>query len=125
MLSRIRTYTPEISKVWFVAFGGTDDDILAIGSAGEALIQLKAELKPAREAVSLDILYMIPKEAEETDFVVTQKCVSLTHLVTRDSLVLSLQESSFCVQNVGRQTSAIGTMQPIRCTSPGCGYACC
>lgn len=67
---------------------GTDYDILVIGPAGEALIQLKAELKIAGAELPLDILYMLPKEAEETDFVVKQKCVSLSHLVTLDSLVV-------------------------------------
>lgn len=67
---------------------GTDYDILVIGPAGEALIHLKAELKLAGAELPLDILYMLPQEAEETDFVVKQKCVSLTHLVTMDSLIL-------------------------------------
>ena len=67
---------------------GTDFDILVIGPAGEALIQLKAELKIAGAELPLDILYMLPKEAEETDFIVKQKCVSLSHLVTLDSLVV-------------------------------------
>ncbi|HBS0709869.1 TPA: hypothetical protein MAA59_002661 [Klebsiella pneumoniae] len=67
---------------------GTDYDILVIGPAGEALIQLKAELKIAGAELPLDILYMLPKEAQETDFVVKQKCVSLSHLVTLDSLVV-------------------------------------
>ena len=67
---------------------GTDYDILVIGPAGEALIQLKAELKIAGAELPLDILYMLPKEAEETDFIVKKKCVSLSHLVTLDSLVV-------------------------------------
>ena len=67
---------------------GTDYDILVVGPAGEALIQLKAELKIAGAELPLDILYMLPKEAEETDFIVKQKCVSLSHLVTLDSLVV-------------------------------------
>ena len=67
---------------------GTDYDILIVGPAGEALIQLKAELKLAGADLPLDILYMLPKEAEEIDFVVKQKCVSLTHLMTLDSLVV-------------------------------------
>ena len=67
---------------------GTDYDILVIGPAGEELIQLKAELKLAGAELPLDILYMLPIEAEETDFIVKQKCVSLRHLVTPDSLVV-------------------------------------
>ncbi len=67
---------------------GTDYDILIIGPAGETLIQLKAELRLAGAELPLDILYMLPQEAEETDFVVKQKCVSLTHLVILDSLVM-------------------------------------
>lgn len=67
---------------------GTDYDILVIGPAGEELIQLKAELRLAGAELPLDILYMLPIEAEETDFVVKQKCVSLRHLVTPDSLVV-------------------------------------
>ncbi len=67
---------------------GTDYDILVIGPEGVALIQLKSELKLAGVELPLDILYMLPQEAEETDFVVKQKCVSLTHLVTLDSLAV-------------------------------------
>lgn len=59
---------------------GTDYDLLVVGPSGETLIQLKAELKLAGAELPLDILYMLPKEAEETDFVINQKCVSLTHL---------------------------------------------
>jgi len=60
---------------------GTDYDILVIGPAGEALLRLKAELRLAGAELPLDILYMLPQEAKETDFVVKQKCVSLTHLM--------------------------------------------
>lgn len=65
---------------------GNDYDILVIGPAGEALVQLKAELKLAGAELPLDILYMLPKEAEETDFIVKQKCVSLSHLLALDSM---------------------------------------
>lgn len=59
---------------------GSDYDILIVGPSGELLLQLKAELKLAGEELPLDILYMLPMEANETCFVANQKCISLQQL---------------------------------------------
>lgn len=64
---------------------GTDYDILVVGPSGEILLQLKVELKLAGAELPLDVLYMLPKEAKETDFVINQKCVSLIHLAALNS----------------------------------------
>ncbi|WP_240479168.1 hypothetical protein [Pectobacterium brasiliense] len=64
---------------------GCDYDILIIGPSGDALHKLKDELKIAGAELPLDILYMLPIEAEETLFVKKQKCVSLSLLATQGS----------------------------------------
>lgn len=56
---------------------GCDYDILIIGPSGDALQKLKDEFKLAGAELPLDILYMLPIEAEETLFVKKQKCVPL------------------------------------------------
>ena len=60
---------------------GSDYDILIIGSDQEALARLKNELKVAGKELPLDILYMLPEEANETEFVVKEKCISLVDLI--------------------------------------------
>jgi hypothetical protein len=62
---------------------GNDFDLLMVGPSGEALAVLKAELKTAGERLPLDILYMMPEEAAETDFVSRQGCVTLACLAAR------------------------------------------
>jgi|SRR5438309_10187290 len=59
---------------------GEDVDILVVGPGGEALSQLKRELKAAGEFLPLHILYMEPSEERYTEFVARQKCVPLTKL---------------------------------------------
>lgn len=60
---------------------GQDFDILIVGPHGDALSRLKAEMAVAEEELPLHILYMLPSEAERTDFVAREKCVSLPRLV--------------------------------------------
>lgn len=62
---------------------GSDYDLLMVGPSGEALSLLKAELKMAGKQLPLDILYMVPEEAAETDFVTREGCIALAHLVGR------------------------------------------
>jgi hypothetical protein len=61
----------------YLKSAGKDIDILIVGSAGPALTILKQELRIAAEELPLDILYMQPCEAFETDFIDQQGCVSL------------------------------------------------
>lgn len=59
---------------------GSDFDILIVGPSGEPLSRLKAELRLAGKELPLDVLYMLPAEAEETDFVRREECIALTQL---------------------------------------------
>lgn len=59
---------------------GSDFDILIIGPSGQPLSRLKAELRLAGEELPLDVLYMLPAEAEETGFVMSEGCVTLAQL---------------------------------------------
>lgn len=59
---------------------GADFDILIVGPAGEHLSRLKAELSVAANELPLDVLYMLPEEAEATEFVARQGCISLSQL---------------------------------------------
>ena len=63
---------------------GSDYDLLIVGPSGEPLSRLKAELKFAGMELPLDVLYMLPAEAEETGFVVNEGCVSLWQLAISD-----------------------------------------
>lgn len=60
---------------------GSDFDILIVGPSGEALSRLKAELRLAGSELPLDVLYMLPAEAEETGFVTNVGCITLAKLV--------------------------------------------
>lgn len=60
---------------------GEDVDIVVVGPGGEALLQLKRELRAAGEFLPLHVLYMLPSEERRTDFVVRQKCVPLRRLM--------------------------------------------
>lgn len=55
---------------------GSDFDILIIGPSGVALSQLKSEISAAGSMLPLDVLYMLPEEAEETSFVIKKNCIS-------------------------------------------------
>ena len=59
---------------------GNDLDILIVGPSGEPLSRLKAELTSAGKELPLDVLYMLPEEAEETGFVTRAGCRSLIQL---------------------------------------------
>ncbi len=59
---------------------GSDFDILIVGPPGDALLRLKAELRIAGKELPLDVLYMLPAEAEETGFVTSQGCITLAKL---------------------------------------------
>ncbi len=59
---------------------GTDFDILIVGPSGEPLSRLKEELKLAGSELPLDLLFMQPSEAVETNFIARERCVSLTEL---------------------------------------------
>lgn len=59
---------------------GRDYDILIVGPSGEPLSRLKAELRIAGKNLPLDVLYMMPTEADETRFVKNAGCVELTHM---------------------------------------------
>ena len=63
----------------------SDYDLLMVGPAGSPLVDLKAQLRVAGEELPLDILYMLPDEATETDFIAREGCVSLTELAKRQS----------------------------------------
>lgn len=74
---------PEFESFMFgsALFGiGSDYDILIVGPSGEPLSRLKAELKHAGEELPLDVLYMLPAEAEETRFVTRVGCIPLSQL---------------------------------------------
>lgn len=59
---------------------GNDFDILIVGPCGEPLSRLKAEFQVAASELPLDLLYMLPAEAEFTEFVAREGCISLTQL---------------------------------------------
>lgn len=59
---------------------GSDFDILVVGPSGEPLSRLKAELRLAGKELPLDVLYMLPAEAEETGFVTSAGCITLAQL---------------------------------------------
>lgn len=59
---------------------GSDFDILIVGPSGEPLSRLKSELGLAGKNLPLDVLYMLPEEAEETQFVANTGCVTLAKL---------------------------------------------
>ncbi|WP_338893835.1 nucleotidyltransferase domain-containing protein [Sinorhizobium meliloti] len=59
---------------------GSDYDLLIVGPPGEPLSRLKAEIELAGEELPLDVLYMLPTEAEETEFVLNEGCITLSQL---------------------------------------------
>ena len=59
---------------------GSDFDILIVGPSGEPLSRLKAELRLAGKELPLDVLYMLPAEAEETGFIRREECIALAQL---------------------------------------------
>lgn len=69
---------------------GSDFDILIIGPDGDPLARLKAEIAIAGQELPLDVLYMLPQEANETNFVMNEGCVPLAQLAALDAT------TSFC-----------------------------
>lgn len=61
---------------------GNDYDILIVGPCGEPLSRLKTEFQVAASELPLDVLYMLPAEAEVTEFVAREGCIPLTQLAT-------------------------------------------
>ena len=59
---------------------GSDFDILIIGPPGEPLSRLKEEMRVAGRELPLDVLYMLPAEARETEFVARAGCIALGEL---------------------------------------------
>jgi hypothetical protein len=59
---------------------GVDIDILVIGPSGEALSNLKAEMRSAGDQLPLHILCMLPSEAEQSEFMLKVQCVPLVEL---------------------------------------------
>ena len=59
---------------------GSDIDILIVGWSGEPLSRLKAEMEVAGRELPLDVLYMLPTEEKETEFVTRVGCISLAQL---------------------------------------------
>lgn len=64
---------------------GHDIDILVVGPSGDKLDHLKRELAVAGSELPLDVLYMLPCEATETDFINITGCISLAELAETDS----------------------------------------
>nr|WP_301295503.1 hypothetical protein [Pseudomonas nitroreducens] len=69
---------------------GSDYDVLVVGPSGAPLVRLKSELKAAGAKLPLDILYMMPTEAEATAFVSREGCVPLSQLARSASYVQEL-----------------------------------
>lgn len=65
---------------------GNDFDILIVGPSGESLTQLKTEIQVAASELPLDVLYMLPAEAEVTEFVAREGCIPLTQLATSTTM---------------------------------------
>jgi hypothetical protein len=61
---------------------GNDFDVLIVGPGGEPLSRLKAEIQVAASELPLDVLYMLPAEAEVTEFVARERCIPLAQLAT-------------------------------------------
>lgn len=61
---------------------GSDYDVLIVGPSGEPLACLKEELKVAGAEIPLDVLCMLPEEAEFTDFVTREGCIPLSQVAS-------------------------------------------
>ncbi|NSY32261.1 hypothetical protein DS891_01385 [Pseudoalteromonas sp. JC28] len=62
---------------------GRDIDILIVGPSGRALSSLKEEMLIASRELPLDVLYMLPSEAIQTDFIRQKGCIELTTLAKK------------------------------------------
>lgn len=65
---------------------GCDYDILIVGPSGEPLYRLKEELRIAGQELPLDLLYMLPEEAAETQFVKNEGCIHLWQLANTKNI---------------------------------------
>jgi hypothetical protein len=80
------TSCPTLSLFTSYMFGsslnglGSDFDILIVGPSGDKLKQLKGGIKHAGIALPLDVLYMLPEGAEETNFALRENCIPLENL---------------------------------------------
>lgn len=63
---------------------GEDIDILVVGPGGETLSNLKAEMRLAGQELPLHILCMLPSEADQSDFVLKERCIRLVDLAKSD-----------------------------------------
>ena len=61
---------------------GHDIDLLIVGPSGETLLTLKQEIAAAGYELPLDILYMQPVEAIETNFINREGCILLSVLAS-------------------------------------------
>ena len=66
---------------------GQDIDILIVGPGGDALTELKQEMRLASENLPLHVLYLQPSEARDTEFVTREKCVPLAYLALTEALI--------------------------------------
>ena len=73
---------------------GSDFDILIVGPSGESLSRLKAELCLAASELPLDVLYMLPAEADVTDFVARKGCIALVNLAASSLMPLHIEAAS-------------------------------
>lgn len=62
---------------------GHDIDILIVGQSGELLSTLKAEISMVSKELPLDVLYMLPSEAVETDFINSEGCIQLSFVASQ------------------------------------------
>ncbi|MDO6542554.1 nucleotidyltransferase domain-containing protein [Photobacterium sanguinicancri] len=63
---------------------GHDIDILIVGPSGEPLSALKTEISIAGKELPFDMLYMLPSEAVETDFVNSEGCIQLSVIASQN-----------------------------------------
>lgn len=63
---------------------GSDYDVLVVGPSGAPLVRLKSELRAAGAELPLDILYMMPAEAEASAFIAREGCIPLSQLARFD-----------------------------------------
>jgi hypothetical protein len=70
---------------------GNDFDILIVGPCDESLSRLKTELRIAARELPLDVLHMLPAEAEVTEFVARQGCVTLRQLATSPKILVHVK----------------------------------
>lgn len=85
---------------------GVDADILIVGLGGDALVQLKAEMRYAGENLPLHVLYMLPSEERGFDFVIRERCVALAQVVAAGnrSRALKRYAGGSCRSEISRMT---------------------